>query len=118
MKLPELLCPAGSMEALAAAVDGGADAVYFGGTHFNARMFANNFDSAAMREAVSLCHTYGVKAYVTLNTLPLDRYISEKAASNGRVVVAPGAYSCTDRISINPQIVPLRSLHVRRGLLC
>ena len=73
MKLPELLCPAGSMEALAAAVDGGADAVYFGGTHFNARMFANNFDSAAVREAVSLCHTYGVKAYLTLNTLPLDR---------------------------------------------
>ena len=75
MKLPELLCPAGSMEALAAAVDGGADAVYFGGNHFNARMFANNFDSAAMREAVSLCHTYGVKAYLTLNTLPLDREI-------------------------------------------
>ena len=73
MKLPELLCPAGSMEALAAAVDGGADAVYFGGNSFNARMFANNFDPAAMREAVSLCHTYGVKAYLTLNTLPLDR---------------------------------------------
>ena len=73
MKLPELLCPAGSMEALAAAVDGGADAVYFGGNHFNARMYANNFDPAAMREAVSLCHAYGVKAYLTLNTLPLDR---------------------------------------------
>ena len=72
-KLPELLSPAGSMEALAAAVDGGADAVYFGGTAFNARIYANNFDSAAMREAVSLCHTYGVKAYLTLNTLPLDR---------------------------------------------
>ena len=73
MKLPELLSPAGSMEALAAAVDGGADAVYFGGTAFNARMFANNFDTTAMREAVALCHTYGVKAYVTLNTLPTDR---------------------------------------------
>ena len=73
MKLPELLAPAGSMEALAAAIDGGADAVYFGGTAFNARMFANNFDAAAMREAVSLCHAYGVRAYVTLNTLPLDR---------------------------------------------
>ena len=73
MKLPELLCPAGSMEALAAAVDGGADAVYFGGNHFNARMYANNFGPDEMREAVSLCHTYGVKAYLTLNTLPLDR---------------------------------------------
>lgn len=72
-KFPELLSPAGSMEALAAAVDGGADAVYFGGTAFNARIYANNFDAAAMREAVSLCHTHGVKAYLTLNTLPLDR---------------------------------------------
>ncbi|MBO7177057.1 MAG: hypothetical protein J6W14_06750, partial [Clostridia bacterium] len=65
-KTPELLSPAGSMEALCAAVDGGADAVYFGGTAFNARIFANNFDAAAMREAVSLCHTYGVRAYLTL----------------------------------------------------
>ena len=76
-KLPELLSPAGSMEALAAAVDGGADAVYFGGTSFNARIFANNFDAAAMREAVSLCHTYGVRAYLTLNTLPFDREMKE-----------------------------------------
>lgn len=76
-KLPELLSPAGSMEALAAAVDGGADAVYFGGTAFNARIFANNFDAAAMREAVSLCHTYGVRAYLTLNTLPFDREMKE-----------------------------------------
>jgi len=76
-KLPELLSPAGSMEALAAAVDGGADAVYFGGTAFNARIFANNFDAAAMREAISLCHTYGVRAYLTLNTLPFDREMKE-----------------------------------------
>lgn len=77
MKLPELLCPAGSMEALAAAIDAGADAVYFGGTTFNARMFANNFDEDGMRRAVELCHTYGVKAYVTLNTLALDREMRE-----------------------------------------
>lgn len=76
-KTPELLSPAGSMEALCAAVDGGADAVYFGGTAFNARIFANNFDAAAMREAVSLCHTYGVRAYLTLNTLPFDREMKE-----------------------------------------
>lgn len=77
LNLPELLCPAGSMEALAAAVDAGADAVYFGGTVFNARMFANNFDADTMRRAVELCHTYGVRAYVTLNTLPFDREMTE-----------------------------------------
>lgn len=77
MKLPELLSPAGSMEALAAAVDAGADAVYFGGTAFNARMFADNFDIGAMREAVATCHLYGARAYVTLNTLPTDREMVE-----------------------------------------
>ena len=62
-KTPELLSPAGSMEALCAAVDGGADAVYFGGTAFNARIFANNFDAAAMREALEelVYHKYLVQ---------------------------------------------------------
>ncbi len=77
MKLPELLSPAGSPEALAAAIDGGADAVYFGGSAFNARIFADNFGPAAMREAVALCHTYGARAYLTLNTLPLDREMGD-----------------------------------------
>ena len=71
--LPELLAPAGSPRALEAAIDGGADAVYFGGSSFNARMGAKNFDRDAMREYVSLAHAYGVKCYVTLNTLLADR---------------------------------------------
>lgn len=72
-KLPELLAPAGSPEALAAAIEGGADAVYFGGGGFNARMLAQNFGGDAMAEAVARCHAYGVKAYVTLNTAVGDR---------------------------------------------
>ena len=72
-KLPELLAPAGTPEALAAALDAGADAVYFGGTDFNARLRAANFTPDAMREAVKLCHAYGAKAYLTLNTLVTDR---------------------------------------------
>ena len=72
-KLPELLAPAGSIEALRAAIEGGADAVYFGGSAFNARLRADNFSGDAMREAVALCHAYGVKAYLTLNTLCTDR---------------------------------------------
>lgn len=72
-ELPELLSPAGSFEALEAAIEGGADAVYFGGTMLNARMNAKNFDRDGIASAVSLCRENGVKAYVTLNTQVYDR---------------------------------------------
>ncbi len=71
--LPELLAPAGSPEALRAAIEGGADAVYFGGPSFNARMRAANFTADNMAENIDLCHAYGVRVYVTLNTLCTDR---------------------------------------------
>ncbi len=71
--LPELLCPVGSPEALDAAIEGGADAVYLGGSAFNARMNAQNFDSDALRAAVLRAHSYGVKVYQTVNTLFTDR---------------------------------------------
>lgn len=66
---PEILAPAGSMEALKAAVRAGADAIYLGGNRFGARAFANNFDNAALLEAIEYCHLYGVKVYLTVNTL-------------------------------------------------
>ena len=69
---PELLAPAGSREALEAAIDAGADAVYMGG-EFNARANARNFDRSAIRDAIELCAEYGVKSYVTLNTLVYER---------------------------------------------
>ena len=72
-KLPELLCPAGSPDALDAAIEGGADAVYFGGAQFNARMNAKNFGGDALRSAVLRAHAFGVKTYLTLNTLVTDR---------------------------------------------
>ena len=75
-KLPELLCPAGSPEALDAAIEGGADAVYLGGALFNARMNAKNFGGDALRSAVLRAHSYGVKVYLTLNTLVYDRELS------------------------------------------
>ena len=71
--LPELLCPAGSPDALDAAIEGGADAVYLGGAAFNARMNAKNFGGDALRSAVLRAHAYGVKVYLTLNTLVTDR---------------------------------------------
>ena len=87
--LPELLCPAGSPAALDAAIEGGADAVYLGGTTFNARMNAHNFGGDALRSAVLRAHAYGVKVYLTLNTLVGDREIpaalaaAEEAANAG-----------------------------------
>ncbi|MBE6559073.1 MAG: U32 family peptidase [Ruminococcaceae bacterium] len=75
--LPELLAPAGSPEALYAAMGAGADAVYLGGTHLNARMNAHNFDKAALSEGVSFAHKGGGRVYLTLNTLVYDRELTE-----------------------------------------
>ena len=69
MKKPELLAPVGSKEALVAAINAGCDAVYLSGYSFGARAFAPNFDLDELKEAIDLCHVYGVKVYVTVNTL-------------------------------------------------
>lgn len=66
---PEILAPAGSMEALRAAVQAGADAVYLGGSQFGARAYADNFTEASLIEAIEYAHIYGVKVYLTVNTL-------------------------------------------------
>ena len=70
--MSELLAPAGGMEALTAAVQNGADAVYFGARLFNARRGADNFGEDGLKEAVLYCHARGVRAHVTLNTLVRD----------------------------------------------
>ena len=69
----ELLSPAGSMEAVAAAVQNGADAVYFGYGDFNARRGAKNFTREEAAAAVSYCRLRGCKVNLTLNTLLTDR---------------------------------------------
>ncbi len=72
--IPELLAPAGSEEALLAAVENGADAVYFGIAgldNFNARVRAKNIPREKLRETMTLLHRRGVRGYVTLNTLVL-----------------------------------------------
>ena len=71
-KLPELLCPAGTMEALKTALHFGADAVYGGMKRFGLRAFAGNFDEGQLREAVALCHAAGKKFYLTMNVFPFD----------------------------------------------
>lgn len=69
MKRPEILAPAGNMDALRAAIAAGCDAVYLGGSFFGARAYSNNFNNDELIEAVNYAHKYGVKIYVTVNTL-------------------------------------------------
>ena len=73
----ELLAPAGSMEALHAAVQNGANAVYLGCGAFNARQGAKNFTPQMLAEAVKYCHIRGVAVHLTLNTLVADREIDD-----------------------------------------
>ncbi|GCD11329.1 DUF3656 domain-containing U32 family peptidase [Clostridium tagluense] len=77
MKKIELLAPAGSMESVIAAVQMKADAVYIGGSKFSARAYAFNFDNENITRAVDYCHIYGVRVYVTLNTLVKDNELKE-----------------------------------------
>ena len=72
MAKPEILAPAGSREALTAAVRCGANAVYLGGKSLSARQNAQNFDARELQEAVAYCHMRDVKVYLTLNTLVTD----------------------------------------------
>ncbi len=83
-ELPELLAPAGSEEALYAAVSAGADAVYLGGLH-SARAHAKNFDEAALADAVTYAHLHGVKVYIALNTLLYDRELPDFLSYADRV---------------------------------
>lgn len=72
VQVPELLAPAGNMEALVAAVENGADAVYLGGKKFSARSQIENFEREELIRAIHYAHFHGVKVYVTVNTLISD----------------------------------------------
>ncbi len=105
-RLPELLAPAGGFAALQAAIEAGADAVYFGGEQFGARAFAQNFSRGELRDAAKLCRAYSVKSYVTLNTLIFDREFPdmlryaaflEEAGIDALIVADLGAASCIRR---------------------
>ena len=72
MKKVELLAPVGDFECLKAAVQNGADSVYFGGSFFNARASANNFDMVELKKAIDYCTVRNVKSHLTLNILIKD----------------------------------------------
>ncbi len=89
LRLPELLAPAGNWVCARAAVENGADAIYFGLDQFNARMRADNFTEADLPDLMAFLHRRGVKGYVTLNTLIFTGELAQ-AERYLRAVMAAG----------------------------
>jgi putative protease len=88
-KLPELLAPAGDWECAKAAVENGADAIYFGLEKFNARMRAHNFTEADLPKLMEFLHRRGVRGYVTFNTLVFQNELAD-AENYLRAIIAAG----------------------------
>lgn len=88
-RLPELLAPAGDWECARAAVENGADAIYFGLERFNARLRANNFTEADLPALMEFLHRRGVRGYVTFNTLVFQNELGE-ARQYLRAIIAAG----------------------------
>ena len=86
---PELIAPAGDWECARAAVENGADAIYFGLEKFNARMRANNFTGADLPKLMEFLHRRGVRGYVTLNTLVFENELLD-AEKYLRTMIAAG----------------------------
>ena len=77
MKKPELLAPVGNKESLIAAINAGCDAVYLSGKKYGARAFAYNFSNEDLIWAINSCHLYGVKVYVTVNTIIYEKEVED-----------------------------------------
>lgn len=117
----ELLAPAGTWEALEAAVNAGADAVYLGGSQFGARAYAENFGPEEMTRAVVFAHLHRVRIYVTVNTLvddaempALGKYLTflSNIGVDGIIVQDVGV------IRVARQVVPELPLHASTQMTC
>ena len=89
VQLPELLAPAGDWDCVKAAVENGADAIYFGLDKFNARMRARNFTESDLPRLMEFLHRRGVRGYVTLNTLVFENELAD-AEKYLRTMIAAG----------------------------
>ncbi len=97
MKKPELLIPAGSLEALRVAVAFGADAVYIGGDEFGLRANAKNFSMDEIREGIAFAHAHGVRVYITVNIFAREDDLSEiRAYLEQLVPMNPDAFIVSD----------------------
>ncbi|MDR0334903.1 MAG: U32 family peptidase [Methanomassiliicoccaceae archaeon] len=121
----EILAPAGSPEALVAAVKGNADAVYLGGKRFGARKFSDNFDNGQLEGAVNYAHDNDVKVYVTVNTLIKNsemadaisfvKYLKDIGA-DAVIVQDIGFLRTIGRIDIPKHASTQMGIHSRKGL--
>ena len=110
----ELLSPAGSLDALHAAVCNGANAVYLGADAFNARSGARNFTLEELPDVVRYCHVRGVAVHLTLNTLVTDRempHAAEYIAAATRAGVDAFIVQDLGIVSLCRQIAPKVALH-------
>ena len=114
-RMPELLCPAGNLESLEAALHFGADAVYGGMKQFGLRAFAGNFDEEALTQAVEKMHGAGKKFYLTMNIFPFDDQMDDfiAAAKAARDIGVDAAIvSDLGAIAALRREVPALPLHV------
>lgn len=112
--MTELLAPAGNMESLTAALRCGADAIYIGGKNFSARQNASNFEYAEIKEAISLCHRYGAKLHIAVNTMLTDMQLEDFIAEIKKTAaLSPDAFIVQDfgAAYIIKNIVPDIELH-------
>src|SRR5436190_14119640 len=89
VRIPELLAPAGDWDCAKAAVENGADAIYFGLEKFNARMRAHNFTEGDLPKLMEFLHRRGVRGYVTFNTLIFENEMAD-AEQYLRAIIAAG----------------------------
>ena len=114
-KLPELLCPAGDIERLKAAVDFGADAVYLAGEEFGMRTAAKNFSYDDLREGVKYAHERGVAVHVTCNTIPHNNEIARLPAHLEAIAdIGVDAIIASDigTIGLVKKYAPKQQLHI------
>ena len=113
--MPELLCPAGNMQKLKAALRYGADAVYCAGKLFGMRAAADNFDKDELSEAIVYTHTLGKKLYLTVNTIPgyreydeLKRFLSSLAdcPPDALIIADPGV------LTLAKKLLPEVEIHI------
>ena len=121
MKRPELLAPAGCKEAFYAAIEAGCDAVYIGGHSFGARAFASNFSDEEIVECIRYAHLYGVKVYVTVNTIVYEnevesflKYISFLHQNNVDAIIIQdlGMFDLVRRVYPNLELHASTQMHV------
>jgi U32 family peptidase len=118
---PEVLAPAGDLESLRAAVRAGADAVYFGVQGFNARARAKNFTLEELPALMGELHAWGVKGFVTLNTLVFDDELAELERTV-RALASAGVDAVIVQdlgvVSLVRAIAPTLAIHASTQMTC